>query len=112
MSDATETPRNADLAAAVAAERFGDVSPEAGHRLRVIAALHAIAAFFVANPHVPVPTFVQLHAEVADYAALEQLANACGTTIYGDRPQVSVGIDPPDLYATLMASVPGAERPL
>jgi hypothetical protein len=111
MSDATETSRNA-LAAEVAAERFGSAAPEAGHRLRVIAALHAIAAFFTDHPHVPVPVTVQLHAPVPDHAALEALANAFGTTIYGDRPQVSIGIDPPDLYATVLAYVPGAERPL
>jgi hypothetical protein len=111
MSDATETQQ---LATAVAAERFGTTPPteEQTRRLHIIAALHSVAAFFADHPELPVPRTVQLHCPVETLPELEAVANAFGSTIYGDRPQVSVGIDPPGLYATALAFVRGVDRPL
>lgn len=113
MSDATETTRNEELAAAVTAERFGSTpTEEASRRVHIVAALHAVAAFFAEHPEVPVPATVQLHCPVESLAELEVVANAFDSTIYGDRPQVSVGIDPPGVYASAIVFVRGVDRPL
>lgn len=111
MSDATETTA---LAREVTAERFGTTPPseEATRRIHIVAALHAVAAFFAEHPEVPLPRTVQLHCPVETLPELEAVANAFNTTIYGDRPQVSIGIDPPGVYATAIAFVRGADRPL
>jgi hypothetical protein len=111
MTDATESQ---ELAREVTAERFGTPPPtdEQTHRVHIVAALYAVAAFFAEHPEVPAPRTVQLHCPVETYPELEAVANAHGTTIYGDRPQVSIGIDPPGLYATALVFVRGADGPL
>lgn len=105
----------------VLAERFGvhDVVPldYAGAalstaRAHMVAALHALAAFFVGHPDsVPTPESLTFHAYV-DLPTLEHLAAVHGVHIYGARPQFHLDIDVQGIRAQMIVSVPGPERPL
>jgi len=112
MSNATGTPDYRS----VLSERFADrpaVAPLEENRSRAIAALHAIAFFFVDHLDVPTPRNVHLHVDVASRAELEALAVAHHTTVYGDRPQVSIRIELiPGMWATVLASIPQEDKPL
>jgi len=113
MSNATGTPDHQTLLA----ERFGPGAAPAAETLEasrssIIAALHAIAFFFVDHLEVPQPRTVNLHCPVADRAALESLAAAHHTVVYGDRPQVSIRLELPGIYVTVIAYVPSPDRPL
>lgn len=105
----------------VLAERFGvpDVVPldYAGAalttlRAHMVAALHALAAFFVGHPdNVPTPESLTFHAYV-DLPTLEHLAAEHGAKIYGARPQFHLDLEVPGIRAQMIVSVPGPERPL
>ena len=112
MSNATGTPDHR----AVLAERFGEqpaITPLLEEsRSRTIAALHAIAFFFVDHLDVPAPHNVHLHCDVATRAELEQLALDHHTIVYGDRPQVSIRLELPGIHATVIAALTPEDRPL
>lgn len=110
----------------VMAERFGDdlvpldeeVQPDAGQatsRARFVAMLHAVIAWFLEHPEIPVPRTVQLHARVDDVLVLEQLAQQHGAETYGRQvPQFDVelsGLDTGTLTSIIVA-VRGPDVPL
>ena len=73
--------------AALTAERFGPLAQRnpgaAGDRVRAIAAIHALAEFFVQHPDVPVPTSVTAYVYTADDAETRRLAEMLGEGAYG-----------------------------
>lgn len=72
----------------VTAERFGQ---PAGDRVRMIAAIHALADFFRDHPAVPLPYSVVAYATTTDPAELEQLAAWFEVEPYGDdREQLNL----------------------
>jgi hypothetical protein len=114
MSTATGTPDHQSLLA----ERYGPpvggaaALPEPS-RSSVVAALHAIAYFFVDNIDVPQPRYAAVNCLAANRAELEQLAAAHNTVVYGDRPQVSIRLAVgPEIYATVIVALPAPDRPL
>jgi hypothetical protein len=114
MSHATGTP---DVHRQLLTERYGpDLGAESEQlepgRSVIIAALHSVAAFFADHMQVPMPRVVQLHCPVADRAELEALATAHNTAVYGDRPQVSIRLELPGVYVTVLLYVAPADRPL
>jgi hypothetical protein len=110
-------------ARALLAERFGeDLVPlegeatgvDAGARARFVAMLHAVIAWFIDHPEIPVPRTVQLHARVADMGELERLADMHGVALYGQQPQFDITLSPHDTgtLTSLIVAPRLEDRPL
>lgn len=115
-------------ARAVMLERFGpDIVPlelettatpiDTGRRARFVATLSVLIEWLLAHPEIPVPTALTFHAEVATLAELEALAEACGTEVYGEPPQLTIfpvgqpHRAPAGVYAPFTVTVHRPDRP-
>jgi hypothetical protein len=113
----THPDNTAEAYAEAVAERFQVEHPAANGRLvRFAATLRALLAYFEANPDVPVPHYVSLHAHADDVERLVALAAARGAAVYGpaERPQThfdALGAAS-ETSAVIVITTPAPDRPL
>jgi hypothetical protein len=120
MTDATGTPhsiidRVADRLG-VDVETLPQREPgAAGRRLRVIAALHALADHLAAHPDVPTPTYVTAGCRLETREELAAVAADLGSKVYADGYQTHLEIATAagrDLCTTIILSAARPDRPL
>lgn len=101
-------------AAELLAERFGPAGVDGdGPRVRFIATLHALIAFFTEHPEIPAPWAIAFHVRVPHRTALAELVDAGGwSEPYGNHPQIARDICRDPVWAHVIAAVEREDRPL
>lgn len=120
MTDATDTP---DSIIDRVADRLGvdvETLPQrepgaAGRRLRVIAAIHALADHLAAHPDVPTPSYITAGCQLKTREEVAAAAADLGCKLYADGSQMHLELAPAegrDLATTIIVSAAGPDRPL
>jgi hypothetical protein len=117
--DAVRGDLEREALAELTEERFGPLPQRepgaAGRRLRVIAAIHALADHLAAHPDVPTPSYITAGCQLKTREEVAAAAADLGCKLYADGSQMHLELAPAagrDLATTIIVSAAGPDRPL
>jgi hypothetical protein len=117
--DAVRGDLEREALAELTEERFGPLPQRepgaAGRRLRVIAAIHALADHLAAHPDVPTPSYITAGCHLKTREEVAAVAADLGCKLYADGSQMHLELAPAegrDLATTIIVSAAGPGRPL